>query len=146
MQQAVGLNVPGLYSIENGKAITSANYRSEKEIQSRYGMAQLSWDDWAYLDVTARNDWSSTLPQHNRSIFYPSVSVGYLFSEMLQSFGTNIPSWWSYGKLRASYAQIGNDTDPYQLTSTLTLVYNMEGGNTGVALPQTPVNKNLIPE
>lgn len=71
-----------------------------------------------FLEATARNDWSSTLPINNRSFFYPSVSTSFLFSELLKE--SAVSNILSYGKVRASYAQVGNDTDPYQLATTFT--------------------------
>jgi TonB-linked SusC/RagA family outer membrane protein len=145
-QQAIGLNIPELYTIENGITINSSNYKYNKETQSLYGMAQLSWDNWLYLDVTARNDWSSTLPSSNRSYFYPSVSLGWVVTDMLYKYNVTLPKWFSYLKLRASYAEAGNDTDPYQLDPSLTTVANMTGGLMGVALPSTLANSKLKSE
>lgn len=144
--QANGLNIPELYTISNGKAITSTDNKYNKEIQSLYGMGQLSWDGWVFLDLTARNDWSSTLPANNRSFFYPSVSLGWIVTDMLEKFNVKMPEWFSYGKIRASYAEAGNDTDPYQLEPTLGTVSNMVDGNMGTYLPSTLTNPNLKPE
>jgi TonB-linked SusC/RagA family outer membrane protein len=80
---------------------------SHKRINSIYGSASVGYKDFIYLDITGRNDWSSTLPLTNCSYFYPSVGVSFIPSELFK-----IPSSVFYGKLRASYAQVGNDTDP----------------------------------
>ncbi|MEF9985833.1 MAG: SusC/RagA family TonB-linked outer membrane protein [Bacteroidales bacterium] len=144
--QANGLNIPELYTIENGKTVTYSDYRYNKEIQSIYGIGQLSWDGWIFMDVTARNDWSSTLPKENRSFFYPSVSLGWVVTDMFDRFDVKLPEWFSYGKIRASYAEAGNDTDPYQLLPTLGTISNMPGGNMGAALPSSLANANLKPE
>lgn len=111
-----GLVIPGLFTLSN---ITPANleysnYRSEKAIYSVYGMASLGFKDMLYLDVTARNDWSSTLPEANRSYFYPSVTLSALVNNILQ-MGDQIDMI----KLRGGWAQVGNDTGPYRLQSTL---------------------------
>ncbi len=145
-QQATGLNIPELYTISNGKSISSSNYRSNKEIQSIYAMGQLSWDGWIFMDATMRNDWSSTLPKDNRSFFYPSISLGWIVTDMLQKFNVSVPEWISYGKVRASYAEAGNDTDPYQLIPTLGTTSNMYDGNMGAYLPGALANPNLKPE
>lgn len=70
----------------------------------------------AYLDFTARNDWSSTLPSDNWSYFYPSVGLSGILTEMLQ-----LPKQISFWKVRGSWAQVGNDTSPYRLTNTYAL-------------------------
>jgi len=83
----------------------------EKRINSVYGTAQFRYNNALYIDVSARNDWSSTLPTTNNSYFYPSVSTSLVVSEI-----TEMPSWMSFAKVRGSIAQVGSDTDPYQLS------------------------------
>src|SRR5690606_12791572 len=83
---------------------------TEKKVYSLFGQASIGDTRMVYLDLTARNDWSSTLPPENRSYFYPSVSLSMLLSDMIA-----MPRWVSLAKLRAGYAQVGNDVDPYQL-------------------------------
>ena len=85
---------------------------SKKEIQSVFFNASVGYKSMAYLDVTGRNDWSSTLPSFNRSYFYPSVSGSVILSEMFK-----LPDWVTYFKIRGSWAKDGNDTDPYRLAS-----------------------------
>ncbi len=112
---------------------------SHKEINSLYAFTQLGFKDYLFLDVTARNDWSSTLPSDNRSYFYPSAGVTAIISDMFKE----LPNGLSFFKLRASYAQVGNDTSPYQLAPDL--VYF--GGNGGI-VTSSPLlkNANLKPE
>lgn len=108
-----GLLVPDLYSVDFAANTPIVNaYKSEKEIIGIYGLVSLGYKDYLYLDITARNDWSSTLPSKNRSYFYPSFSGSFIFSELMKT-----QKWLSFGKLRAGLAFIGNDTDPYNLTS-----------------------------
>jgi len=112
---AADLTVPDLFTISNVKGTPSAsNYFSEKRMNSVYGSANLSYKDYLYLGVTGRNDWSSTLPVANRSYFYPSVSLGFVFTDALHIKSKAL----SYGKLRASWANVGGDTNPYQLNGT----------------------------
>ncbi|MCU4156366.1 SusC/RagA family TonB-linked outer membrane protein [Carboxylicivirga sp. A043] len=85
------------------------NY-AKKKINSVFGTAQFRYGTYLYLDFSARNDWSSTLPEDNNSYFYPSVSSSFVFSELI-----NMPSWFTFGKFRASWAEVGSDTDPYML-------------------------------
>jgi len=115
---------------------------SQKRINGLYGSLSVGFKDFVYLDVTGRNDWSSTLPAKNNSYFYPSVGVSWLPTEML-----GVSSRTFYGKLRASYAQVGNDTYPYRLLPYLTLGSgNVYSGYKYVSLPSTVANNNLKPE
>lgn len=111
-----GLVIPGLFSLSNISPanLNYDNYRSQKAIYSVYGMASLGFNDMLYLDVTARNDWSSTLPEANRSYFYPSFTLSALLNNVFQ-MGDNVDMI----KLRGGWAQVGNDTGPYRLTTTL---------------------------
>ena len=118
----------------------------EKEIQSLYAFANLGWKSFLFLDLTARNDWSSTLPAANRSYFYPSVSASWLITGMLDEMGVDYnKDFIDYGKLRASWAKVGKDTDPYQL---LTLLGTTSGINdlNYITYPTTRANANLKPE
>jgi len=85
---------------------------TEQRIVGLFGNLRLEYKNLLYLDVTGRNDWSSTLPRQNRSFFYPSANLSYVFSQSLQNAGA-LPSFFSYGKLRASYAEVGKDASPY---------------------------------
>ena len=143
-----GLNIDGIYTLSNSvssPAPASAS-KSRKQIQSIYGFAQLTWDNWLYLDVTARNDWSSTLPRSNWSYFYPSVGLGWVITDMLKKSGTNVPQWIDFGKIRASMAGAGNDTSPYSLYPTYSIVTSLPGGVSGASLPGTRPNAELKPE
>jgi len=110
-----GLAVPNFFSLNNAKypAETSAgSSKREKVIQSFYGSAQLVYKYFLYLELTARNDWSSTLPLHNNSYFYPSVNTSFVFTKALNIDDKHL----TFGKIRFSYAFVGNDTRPYQLS------------------------------
>ena len=110
-----GLVVPGVFSLNN---IASNNlfYGSswaQRSVQSLYAFANLGWKDCMYLDFSARNDWSSTLPKQNRSYFYPAASMSILIDQIF-NLGRDV----SFLKLRGGWAQVGNDTSPYQLVAT----------------------------
>ncbi|SDG85307.1 TonB-linked outer membrane protein, SusC/RagA family [Dyadobacter soli] len=111
-----GLVIPGLYTLSNiaPANIRYSSYLSERAVFSVYGLANIGFKDMIYLDLTARNDWSSTLPKANRSYFYPSASLSVLLNEMIP-----MPNQVSLFKLRGSWAQVGNDTQPYNLLATL---------------------------
>ena len=116
--------------------------RGWKRINGLYGSLSVGYKDFVYLDITGRNDWSSTLPKANNSYFYPSIGISWLPTEM---FGISSDKF--YGKLRASYAQVGNDTDPYRLLPYLDLRSgNIFGGYKYVSLPGTLPNSHLKPE
>lgn len=104
-----GLVIPGVYKLSNGvnTPILSTRF-TEKVVNSLYGLASFSFDDKIFVDVTGRNDWSSTLPVQNNSFFYPSVSTSFVISDIF-----TLPNAVSFAKLRLSAAQVGNDTEPY---------------------------------
>lgn len=132
------LEIPDFYSVVNGKTRQAAEAsKSRKQINSLYGTASLSWDNYLYLDLTGRNDWSSTLPKDNYSYFYPSVGASWVFTQMLNNMGKKT-GLLTFGKLRASWAQVGNDTDPYMLRDYLTPNYNIKDDQF------TLVNKNWM--
>lgn len=125
------LEVPNLFSINNSKGTPSVYQGfSQKKINSVYGTLGLNWDGYLFLDATFRNDWSSTLSKDNRSFFYPSVSLSYIFTDMFENMDINIPSFISYGKLRASYAEVGNDMAPYQLYNSYWIGTDPNGNTT----------------
>lgn len=143
--QAISLAQPGVFKLSNAAApLEIFQYEAQKRINSAYGLIKLSYQNLLFLDITGRNDWSSSLATpgstDNVSFFYPSVSGAVIASDLLE-----LPSVISFAKLRAGWAQAGNDTDPYQTS--------------GVFFSQTPVNSqptfsdqdriangNLLPE
>lgn len=132
---------PGMASIINFTNVEVLPSEYKREIQSVYGFAQLGYKNFAFLDVTGRNDWSSTLPMKNNSYFYPSVSGSFIFTDAAD---LNLP-WFTYGKVRASWAQVGSDTDPYRLALTYGLTgksYN--GMATGAILEDFVPNPELL--
>lgn len=106
-----GLIVPNLFTVDNiaPTSLRYSSFTSERAINSVFGLANFGFKNMLYLDVTARNDWSSTLPVDNRSYFYPSASLSFLVSELI-----SIPKV-DLLKLRAGWARVGNDTNSYQL-------------------------------
>lgn len=140
------LLVPNLFSLNNGvnkPTVTSELIR--RKMNSLYGSLQLNWDGYLFLDVTARNDWSSTMSKANRSYFYPSVSISGVISEMIPKIGGSLPEWLTFAKVRASYAEVGNDLDPYQLYNNYT-VGKDDNGNTTAAPGQVLYNSNVRSE
>ncbi len=119
------LNIPGIYNLSNSRIpLEVAQSRVGKRVNSLYGSASVGYKNYLFLELTGRNDWSSalTLPENlkvfgreDNSYFYSSAAVGAVVSDMVA-----LPKWFSFAKLRASVAQVGNDTDPF----TFTQAYN----------------------
>ena len=136
--QTTNLAQPGIFSLNNAASpIEAFQFDSKKRINSLYGIAKFGYKDYLYVDITGRNDWSSSLATpfsvDGTSFFYPSVSTSFILSN-----ATELPKSISFAKLRASIAQVGNDTNPYQTS--------------GAFVSQTPFNgqptfsnQNFIP-
>lgn len=108
------LVIPGFYNLANvNGAYTSSNTESLRRLYGVYGDVNLAYRNFLFLGITGRNDWSSTLPKSNNSFFYPSINTSFVFTDAF-NIGGNV---LSYGKIRASAAQVGNDAEPYQLSS-----------------------------
>jgi len=147
--RAVAKDIPfrGAYYVAAG-SLDGDTWNSiyEKQINSIYAFANLGWKNFLFLDVTARNDWSSTLPKANRSYFYPSVALSYLITGMFDELGISYnKDVLDYGKVRASWAKVGKDTDPYQLETLLGTTSGVNGLSY-ITYPTTIANANLKPE
>ncbi len=107
---AGGLIVPNLYTLNNSlQAANITTNRFRRRVNSVFGNFSTGFRDLLFVDFGWRNDWSSTLPAGNNSYFYPSVTGSFIFSQLYK------PSWLSFGKVRAGWSQVGNDTEPYNL-------------------------------
>jgi len=131
---------PDLFTVANASALIANEGGATKKLNSLYAFATLGYKNYLFLDITGRNDWSSTLPSTSWSYFYPSVGLTWVASDMIKS----LPGWFTFAKLRASIAQVGNDTDPYRLDP----IYNFgTGGALGFATRNgTQPAANLKPE
>jgi hypothetical protein len=140
-KSGAGLIVPNLYTVQNisAQALNYSNARYERAINSVYAMANFGWRYMLFLDVTARNDWSSTLPESNRSYFYPSASLSFLLNELVSMGKVDML------KLRGGWARVGNDTDPYGLNATYGDA-GQWGDATRLAKPSGLLTPNLEPE
>lgn len=139
-----GLALDGFFNISNSAgAPTTSTYEEDWGINSVFGQASFGWDNWLYLDVTARNDWSSTLPDENNSYFYPSVSLSAVLSELPVFSGIN---FLSFAKIRGSYAEVGNDARPYRLRDVFLPQTPNFAGNPRYAVPNSRNNPELKPE
>ena len=143
--QTTSLAQPGIFRLSNAASpIEVFEFESNKRINSFYGLAKFGYKDYLYLDVTGRNDWSSALATpfsvDNVSFFYPSVSASFILSEV-----ADLPKAMSYAQLRASYAQVGNDTNPYQTTGAFVAQTPFNGQPT-FSDQDIIANPNLRPE
>lgn len=137
------LDQPGIYNFANSQSqLLFTNYYNRKRINSLYGMMQFSWRNMIYVDVTGRNDWSSTLAKGHNSYFYPSVSSSFLLSDILgfgkHAFGKRIDML----KLRLSWAKVGNDTYAYNIGN----YYGKSNFTGGLTIPSKVNNDALKPE
>ena len=106
----IGLVIPGVYMLSNGVGTPEVvNVARNKKVNSLYGTVSFAYKNKWFVDVTGRNDLSSTLPIQNNSFFYPSINTSVILSDILR-----LPAAISFAKLRLSAAQVGNDTDPYK--------------------------------
>lgn len=111
-------DIANLFALGNTSDPRPGEDFNEKEIQSVYGFAEIGFFDGLFVDITARNDWSSTLPAANRSYFYPSVGLTAVLSDL-----TTMPSFIDFLKVRGSWAEVGSDTGPYQLARSAILKF-----------------------
>ncbi len=140
-QWADDLKYPSIYTLANAEAmVKTTNDSYVRQTNSLYGMAQVSWKNAVFVDITGRNDWSSTLPASNRSYFYPSISASGVLNEL-----------WNIGranglvnllKVRASWAMVGHDTSPYRIEEFYSST--LFPGN--VTIQDKKVNGTLKPE
>jgi TonB-linked SusC/RagA family outer membrane protein len=139
-----GLSVAGIYNVSNAAVTpTLGQYNSRRQVNSIYAAADFTLNNWWTVGGTARNDWSSTLPQGKNSYFYPSFSTSIVLSDAIPAIKGNI---LTYAKVRASTARVGNDADPYQLRTTYTGLAGKFGGLPQFTLQNFIANPDLKPE
>lgn len=127
-----GLSVPELYNLSASvdRPVVSNSTRQQK-VRSLFAQASFGYKDIVFVDATVRRDWDSTLPVDDNAYTYPSVSASFIFSELI-----NAQNILSFGKLRVSYAEVGGELDPYQLTPTFRLG-NPYNGLATMAVPNS---------
>ena len=148
-QQNIGeapeLAVPGVYNVANSSVTPQVSNRyTSKRINSLYGFGQIGYKNEIFLDFSLRNDWSSTLPEENNSYLYPSVSVSGVITDIFK-IKSNV---LSFAKIRGSWAQVGMDTDPYQLEPTVSFGdgWNASTKLLNLFVPNTLPNTTLKPQ
>ncbi len=139
--EASQLSVPGVYTLANSRTPLKGNSQVfDKRLNSVYGTGNLGYKNSLYLDLTYRNDWSSTLPRDSNSFGYYSAGLSYVVSNMFE-----LPEAVSYLNLRFSAASVGNDTDPYQ--NAQSFLFNQNYGADARVTNETVLkNSNLKPE
>ena len=144
MATSGGLVLPDLYTVSNSKdPAVIDDFESHKEIQSVFGNASVGYKSLVYVDLSLRNDWSSILPKANRSYLYYSAGMSMILTELQALKDNNI---LNFAKVRASYAQIGNDNDPYKTRETYTNYAPNFAGVPRYSTPNTMPNNDLKPE
>lgn len=142
---AYNFAVPEFYSNDN-VSNTNRNFSysmSKKRLVGVFGEFRADWRNAIFFTVTGRNDWTSTLPLDNRSYFYPSVSGAIAFTELM---GEARPEWLSFGKVRASWAEVGKDTGAYETNTELWPVHTYLNDAVSVGNSWTRGNPVLKPE
>ncbi len=141
--QVTDFVVRDLYTVQNGRVKDPFYSLSQRAVNSLYGAAEFSFKDFLYINVTARNDWFSTLAPANRSILYPSISGSFVFSQALAS----VPNWLSFGKVRVAYAQVGSDTDvgPYSNNLFYGINANLFPNVAGASQPVGNIATGTVP-
>lgn len=137
-----GLAIPGIYSLANTANPLNApdEFDGKREVDGYFAGGTFSWRNMLTLDATIRRDQSSTLPEGNNTYYYPSASLGFVFSQLMPSV-----SWLSYGKLRTNYAEVGNDAPMYSVLDVYNIVPPF-GSEPTTTVPSTKNNPNLKPE
>lgn len=135
--QGDNLIFPAFDNMSNAVTISSTQTRTRIIRNAIYGSFDIGWKDMLFVTLTGRNDWSSTLPSKNRSFFYPSASLGWIFTEMpvFNKIGA-----LSFGKLRYSYAKIAHDAPPYTIKTSYVQWLLNDGFTTGLTWPQNNIN------
>jgi TonB-linked SusC/RagA family outer membrane protein len=142
--QTTGLSVAGIYNVSNAAITpTLGQFVQRRAVNSVYGSASTTFRDFWTVEVTGRNDISSTLPKGENSYFYPSVNTSLILTEAVPSIQNDI---MSYLKVRASWAEVGNDASPYQLATTFSGNPNKFGGRPQFTLGDNLLEPNLKPE
>lgn len=136
-----GLIIPNLFTLSNtGQVDLTQSIGNPIDVASLYAFGDISWKDAIFLDLTGRNDWSSTLPRGNRSYFYPSAGLSVVLTDLIEDF----PDLFSFARLRGSWSKVGSGANAFQLNRYLNF---SAGGQQGFLQLQTTLpNENLVPE
>lgn len=146
----------GWWDIANAASNTPGETQSKRRLVGVFADIQLGWKDQVFLDITGRNDVSSTLPEANNSFFYPGITASWIFTETLKDYIS--PNILSFGKIRAAYGKTGNDADPYKVFDTFVsgfantpytasaINFAMSNGTNAFKTSATKGSQTLVPE
>jgi TonB-linked SusC/RagA family outer membrane protein len=127
-----GFNVKGFYDMSNAQSVLASETEAHKRTMAFYADAELNYKRMLFLSITARDETSSTLPAAHNNFFYPSVGLGWVFTEMP---GMKENGVLSFGKIRASFAQVGKDAPVYALSTPFTSAVFADGFTSGITFP-----------
>jgi TonB-linked SusC/RagA family outer membrane protein len=139
--QAFGMVIPNYFDLNNTTSVASQESTSNRKGAAFYGDLTLSWKYMLYLSVTGRNDWSTTLPEGKNSFFYPSVGLGWVFTELK---GLKDNKILPYGKVRISYSIVAKDAPVYYTKTNYTTPLILDGWTTGLTWPFLGNNGYLL--
>lgn len=133
---------PLFYHLSNVRDISLSQNIRQRRLIGAYGDLMINYDNFLYLNVTGRNDWSSTLPEDNQSFFYPSANIGFTFSDIIE-----LPDYFTYGKLRSSLSVVGKDAPVYATSNTYNTPSQFPlGGQVGFTRSNVRGSSDLKPE
>ena len=141
---ATNFVVRDLYTPQNAQLKDPVYSLNQRRVNSLYGQLEVSYNDYLFVNATVRNDWFSTLAPGSRSVLYPSITGSFVFSQAFDA----LPSWLSFGKLRAAYAEVGSDTDVGPYSNSLFYGVNgnlFQGQPLGFITSGTVPNTSLKP-
>ena len=136
------LILPDFYDLSNTAVTSGDDFKTQYEIVGVYYDIKLAYNNYLFFNTTGRNDWSSTLAKGNNSFFYPSFNLSFIFSDAFK-LDSKV---FNYGKIRASWAEVGNDAPIYSLDNYFTAIQGGVSGQTSFATRRTIGNANLKPE
>ncbi len=134
--------IPQFTHFSNTQDILIDQSLLQRRLVGVYADVNIDWRDIIYLNLTGRNDWTSTLSEENRSFFYPSINLSVVYSDLI-----NLPGWFTYGKIRGSYAEVGKDALPYRLSNVYSSPVDYPlGGQRGFTRGPRLASADLKPE
>ena len=129
------LAIPNFYNLNNASDLYASEYDQQIRSQALFGEIALDFDGWLYLNFTGRNEWSSTFEVDDNNFFYPAASLSFVFSELFE-----LPEWFSFGKIRYGYSQVGISPTPYATRPLYTTPTYTDGFTNGLTFPYNGVN------
>ena len=130
------LSIPNFYNLANASDLYASQYSSNLNTFAFFGNVELDYNRWLYLSLTGRNEWASSFELDNNNFFYPSASLSAVFSELWDSR----PDWFTFGKVRYSFAQVGIPAEPYNTRTYFVNPTYTDGFTNGLTFPYGELN------